>query len=152
MSASDIAQAAINVVSDPCLGDIAGLLNRLHALESDPNAPSTPVTPSLGIGLCKVVTPLKTVVYLRENPILGVAAVVGFLGVFVGIGYKIGKGRTFSKLSGLGDPWHDYFAQGVDDANKGTNSEPSNRYRQAYRSGHAYAMSRKAGGRRVIDV
>lgn len=92
-TASDAAQGFINVVADPCLPTVGGLLFELHKLESDPNAPDEPVQASLGIGLCKVVPALKGVVYLRKNPIVAALGIAGFLGIFVGIGYKMGSRR-----------------------------------------------------------
>jgi hypothetical protein len=92
-TAADAAQGFLNVVADPCLPQVGQLLFRLHELEAtpdDPTQPPKPVQASLGIGLCKVVTPLKAVVFLRENPVIGVAAIAGFFGIFVGIGYRLG--------------------------------------------------------------
>jgi len=150
-TASDAAQGFINVVADPCLPTVGGLLFELHKLESDPNAPSEPVTASLGIGLCKIVKPLQGVVYLRKNPIVAVAGIAAFLGIFVGIGYKMGNRRTLGKLGSLGDPWHDYFAKGADDARGNQRREPDNKFRHAYRAGHNYVTSRTPG-KKVIDV
>lgn len=87
-SASDAAQGALNVVIDPCLLNVAGLLNELHKAEA---ASGGPTQAAPGIGLCKVVKPLEFVVFVRNNPIVGWGMIAGFLGIFVGIGYKIGK-------------------------------------------------------------
>lgn len=92
--ATDAVQGFVNVVADPCLPTVGQLLKRLHDAGVDPNAPSTPTVASLGIGLCKVVTPLKAVVYIRENPLIGVLGIAGFLGIFVGIGYRMGERRV----------------------------------------------------------
>ncbi len=94
-SATDAAQGFLNVVTDPCLPTVGQLLLRLHELEAkSAEANNTPVQPSIGIGLCKVVTPLKAVVFIRENPIVGAIGIAGFLGVFVGIGYRLGSRKA----------------------------------------------------------
>lgn len=93
-SVTDVAQAALNVVVDPCLPDVAIAINRLSAAEANtPGLPSTPTQAKLGIGLCKALPLINGVVYLRENPIVAVAGLAGFLGIFVYAGYKIGIKR-----------------------------------------------------------
>jgi len=90
-AASDAAQGALNVVTDPCLFTVGQLLHRLNAAEQPSNAPTVA---TLGIGLCKVVPVIRAVVYLRERPWVAAAGIAGFLGLFVGIGYRIGQRRS----------------------------------------------------------
>lgn len=92
---TDIAQAGLNVVSDPCLGTVAGLLNQLHEAEAD----AGPVEATIGIGLCKAVGPLRVIVWARQNPwIFAIVAgsIVGGIGY---AGYRVGK-RIHSGRSG----------------------------------------------------
>lgn len=89
-STTDAVQGFLNVVVDPCLRDVGGLLQKLHSFESS-SGDSGPTQAKLGIGLCKVVPALRGVVFVRENPVVGWALVAGFLGIFVGIGYRLGK-------------------------------------------------------------
>lgn len=93
-STQDAIQGALNVVTDPCLGDVARLLHRLHELEQKPGEIPTPVEATPGIGLCKAVGPIKAVIFLREKPLVGAALIAGFLGIFVGIGYKYGRRKA----------------------------------------------------------
>jgi hypothetical protein len=93
VSASDAAQGFLNVLTDPCLKDVGGLLLQLHQTETS----DEPTQATLGIGLCKVVTPLKAVVYIKQNPIIGGALIAGFLGIFVAIGYRVGVNRTLAR-------------------------------------------------------
>lgn len=87
---TDAASAVATIATDPCLPQITGLVNRLHASEQTPARPGQPASSTPGIGLCKAVRPLRTVVWLKEKPWripVVVGGVVGFLflaGVAVG--------------------------------------------------------------------
>lgn len=98
---TDVALAAASVVQDPCLYDVATLLLKLNQLEQQPvvkvpTLPGAPVPPPpppvKGIGLCKAVGPLKAVVYVRQNPLVGIAAAAGIVGAIFALGYLAGKG------------------------------------------------------------
>ncbi len=99
---TDVLTAAQSVVTDPCLLQVAQQVGRLHELEQSPLLPGGtpgPVTAVQGIGLCKAVTPLNVVIWVRERPWvvpLGAAALIGGL---VGIGYLIGSGKKRSGTS-----------------------------------------------------
>jgi uncharacterized membrane-anchored protein YitT (DUF2179 family) len=69
------------------LRDVGGLLFQLHTAGADDG----PTQAQLGIGLCSVVGPLRFVVFLKRNPIVAAGFGAAFLGLFVGIGYKLGK-------------------------------------------------------------
>ena len=94
---TDIATAAKSVVEDPCLGAVTALMLRLNQLEQAPlipiktGVPQPPPPPVKGIGLCKAVTPLKAVVYVRERPWILPLGVIGVVGALVGTGYLLGK-------------------------------------------------------------
>lgn len=93
---TDIATAARSVVEDPCLGQVTAMLLHLHKLEQAPvipGAPAPPAPPIKGIGLCKAVTPLKAVVWARENRWAAPLVAVGVVGGLIGVGYLIGKRR-----------------------------------------------------------
>ena len=87
---TDVIQGALNVAVDPCLTEVVRLALQLRPA-SDPNVPSTPTQASLGIGLCKVVPGLRAIVFIKANPIVGYGLIAGFLGIFVGIGYRLGQ-------------------------------------------------------------
>lgn len=91
---TDIATAAKSVVEDPCLGQVTAMLLYLHKLEQPVvpvGVPKPPVPPVKGIGLCKAVTPLKAVVWVRERPWVVPLGVLGIVGGLVGVGYVMGK-------------------------------------------------------------
>jgi hypothetical protein len=84
VSITTIADAALHVVSDPCLMDVATRLEMLHDLEqgpTDPNAPPKPIDLTPGIGLCKAVPALDAIIFFRQRPwvflLLGAATVGG---------------------------------------------------------------------------
>jgi len=100
-TAGDVLSAATNVVTDPCLGQVAKLVLDLHYAQAGsptPTKPGTPISglgaltvpPPAGIGLCKAVQPLTIAVWVARRPwvvpVGGIALVVGL----VGLGYAIG--------------------------------------------------------------
>lgn len=104
-TASDVAQSIINVGSDPCLATVAQQLNDLHLLES--SGDNGPTQASAGIGLCYAVTPLKFLVWARQNPWVFLAfagSVVGGIGY---VGYRVGKRIHGGKdMAGFQDAYH----------------------------------------------
>lgn len=89
--AADAAPIAFEIVRDPALPGVARLIGELHALEQ-PTGPSgipipgAPIVP--GIGLRRLVLPLKGYVAYRRNPIV-VGALV--LGLVFGIPFMLGR-------------------------------------------------------------
>jgi hypothetical protein len=83
----DVASAALNVVSDPCLIEVATLVNRLHISDSGPTGASGP-----GIGLCSAVKPLRAVAYVSERPWIIPLGIGSVMALLVGVGYMLGKG------------------------------------------------------------
>lgn len=79
------ATAVSNVVRDPYLPETTQLLMRLHQLEQPKTGTSAPAVQ--GIGLNRVVGPLRLYVKARENPFVLAAAVAG---IFL-VPYWIGK-------------------------------------------------------------
>lgn len=91
---TDIAAAAKSVVEDPCLGQVSAMLLHLHKLEQAPPVPGVPTAPAApvkGIGLCKAVTPLRAVIWVRERPWIAAVTALGVFGGLVGVGYLIGR-------------------------------------------------------------
>lgn len=88
---TSVLSAAQNVVSDPCLGQVADLALQLHTAEQPGTAaPGSPGTP--GIGLCSAVMPLQVLVWVRQNPWSAVAASIIVIGGLMGIGYNMAGG------------------------------------------------------------
>lgn len=89
---SDVLSAGVNVAQDPCLTEVAKLTIQLHTLEQPKAVGATaPASTEKGIGLCRVVTPLRAYVWTRKHPWsvpLGAVAVIGGL---VGLGYVMGR-------------------------------------------------------------
>jgi hypothetical protein len=91
MSASSVAMAALNVATDPCLGVIADQLNQLHESEVEAAGPDATVPETLGIGLCKVVTPLKVVIWAKKNPWIFAVLAGGVVATIYTVGYRSGR-------------------------------------------------------------
>lgn len=93
----DVLGAASNVVQDPCLGQVAGMVLQLHDLDQqslNPFAPRVPTQPpSAGIGLCSAVTPLSYVIWIKSNPAVAAAGILGVVALLVGVGYSLGRNR-----------------------------------------------------------
>lgn len=96
---SDVATAAAKVITDPCLYQVTQLIEQLHEAEQAPKIlgvptgkkPTAPPKPVPGIGLCKAVTPLKAVIWVRKRPWIIPVAGIGVVGLLVGIGYLMGR-------------------------------------------------------------
>ncbi len=87
-----VASAAVAVVGDPCLPEVANLVLRLHASEQpSPRAGQPPAAPVKGIGLCSAVKPLRAVVWVKEQPSRGVAIAAGVVGAIFLVGYATGR-------------------------------------------------------------
>ena len=92
-TAGDVANAILNVIEDPALPEVARILNRFHQLEqSAPKKPgsSAPST-TKGIGLKRVVGPMRALLWLRENPAALVAGAVAVVAVPALLGYAVGR-------------------------------------------------------------
>lgn len=89
----DVITATKLIIEDPALPRIAGLVEELHGLEqSSPSKPGRPSRPSVpGIGLKRVVTPLRLYTVGKERPVLGYAMLGGILAAPVLLGYILGK-------------------------------------------------------------
>jgi hypothetical protein len=88
--ASGALSAATTILEDPSLPEVTGLVLRLHSLEP-PSRPGGP--PSKGIGLNKVVKPLRAYVRFREKPWLGYLVLACTFAVPAMLGYAAGKKR-----------------------------------------------------------
>ncbi len=90
------ADAVRYIIEDPALPKITGLIIELQKIEQ-PRRTTTTTTPTPprvpGIGLNKLVTPLKGFVYIRRNPLAGYALLGGILSVPFPIGYLVGRRR-----------------------------------------------------------
>jgi hypothetical protein len=100
---------AVNVTQDPCFLQVVDLVRQLHVAEQPRGGlrglgsyrvPGR-ATRGMGyiamgdvpgIGLCRVVTPLKIYVATRKNPYIIPLAIAGILGVPFFLGYLFGKG------------------------------------------------------------
>lgn len=84
---------AVHVLEDPALPQVIQSVKELHAVEQ--KRPSTAVRTSTGkvpgIGLSKLVVPIKTAVMIRKNPIIGVGLVLLVLGLPFALGYALAK-------------------------------------------------------------
>lgn len=91
MSAASIATSVLNVASDPCLYTVADQLNQLHESEVEAAGPDATVPETLGIGLCKVVGPLKVVIWAKKNPWIFAVAAGGIVATIFTAGYRYGQ-------------------------------------------------------------
>lgn len=83
-----VLNAVTAITTDPALPTVANLVMELRSLEAKGD---TTVSTQPGIGLKRIVTPLRYYVTYRRNPILGYAAVAAILGLPFLLGYKMGK-------------------------------------------------------------
>lgn len=77
-------QAASKIVEDPALPEVTRLVLKLHSLQrsSAPTRPGAPApAPARGIGLAKIVPPLRAYVYAEENWWVKPAAIAAILAV-----------------------------------------------------------------------
>lgn len=103
--AKDIAKAAkptvnavLQIVEDPYLPETACEIVRLSNLEAGKSAgpPCKRTDPALasskkGVGLRHAVGPLRAYITVRQEPWIGVAAVVGIVGGIFYLGYHFGR-------------------------------------------------------------
>ena len=99
-SISDVANAAVKIVEDPCLGQVASLVLELHAATPAVTAPGAPKPPpgptpppKKGIGLCTAVKPLQAAIYVRKRPWILPVGGLAVVGGLVAVGYLLGRGR-----------------------------------------------------------
>lgn len=93
-------QAVSKIVEDPALPEVTCHVLRLNKVTEGQN-PGLPCTRKVytlaekrkGVGLARVVTPLRAAVWARQNPLLAGAIGVASVGALVGLGYYLGKGR-----------------------------------------------------------
>jgi hypothetical protein len=93
-------QAASKVIQDPALPEITCNILRLNRVieGKTPGPPCTkqrytPAQKKRGVGLHLAVAPLRAAVWARSNPALAIGVGVGAVGLLVGIGYWLGKGK-----------------------------------------------------------
>lgn len=86
-----VGDAATNIVSDPCLLQVSQLVNSLHTGGEAPSDGTASGDGQPGIGLCSAVTPLTFVVWASQHKLIVGLGAAAFLGLFVGVGYKLGK-------------------------------------------------------------
>ena len=88
---TDVLSAGVNVARDPCLSEVARLTLQLHALEPAAKPLAAPAVTEPGIGLCRVVKPLRAYVWTRVHPWSVPVGVVAILGGLIGLGYVMGR-------------------------------------------------------------
>jgi hypothetical protein len=90
----DVADAAVRVVTDPCLTQVAGLVLRLNKLEQPSSSSGGPPSPPVkGIGLCKAVPAIKGIVWVRERPWVLPVGAFAIVGGLIALGYAMGRDR-----------------------------------------------------------
>lgn len=93
------AEAATKVARDPGLPEVTCNVLRLNRItEGLPPGPPcarrryTAAEKRRGIGLAKMVAPLRGAVWARQHPAQSIAIGVGVIGALVGLGYWWGRG------------------------------------------------------------
>lgn len=90
------------VLDDPAMPQVVERIKILAAIEAArPKPPGTVVTASMpgagaGVGLHQAILPLDALIYVRRNPWALPVGVAAFLGIFVGLGYMLGKRKATS--------------------------------------------------------
>lgn len=89
--AGGILDSAKVILEDPALPEITGYILELSQLEQ--RAPKKGGAPSKtkGVGLKRIVVPLKYYVAYRKNPLIGYIALAAILGLPFMLGYLLGK-------------------------------------------------------------
>jgi hypothetical protein len=86
--------SALDVAGDPYLPEIICRVQELHAIKSNlprPLCPSTPLGLPGGVGLGRVVLPLRAFVFAEANPWAYAVAAAAIVGVPMWIGYELGR-------------------------------------------------------------
>jgi len=81
-----VTTAAYDILTDPALPQVADLVNKIKATEP-PGKPGQ----KAGVGLKRLVPPLKMYLAYRKNPALGMMALVAVLAIPFTLGYILGK-------------------------------------------------------------
>ena len=96
-------RAASKVIEDPALPEVACHILRLnrvsagqHPGPSCPRKVYTALQKRKGVGLSSITKPLRAAVWARQNPAVSIGIGLGVIGIFVGVGYWIGKGSRKS--------------------------------------------------------
>lgn len=80
------------ILDDPALPEVTSLILKLNKLEQKkPKMGGPPVPVTKGIGLHRVVKPLRLYVKTREQPVLGYVIIAAAVGIPFMLGYLIGK-------------------------------------------------------------
>ena len=96
---TDVLNAAVQIVEDPHLSEVACHVLRLAAIQEGriPGPKCTRVPTNFattkGIGLRYAVVPLRTFVAAREHPWVGVVTGAGVVLGLIGLGYVLGRRR-----------------------------------------------------------
>jgi hypothetical protein len=91
---ADVATVAFKVTSDPALPEVVRLVTEIKTLTTSkgPSKPSAPSTEP-GIGLSKIVTPLRGFVAYKKHPWIGPAFAGGIVLTIFALGVMAGKAR-----------------------------------------------------------
>ncbi len=87
----NILSSGANVLQDPALPAVVGLVAELKSIEVSKGVPGAASQP--GIGLRAAVSPLSLFVVHKKNPWLAPVAVLAILGIPFFVGYNLGKSR-----------------------------------------------------------
>lgn len=80
--------AAKQILDDPALPQVTGIVMDLHKLEQKPGQPTTP-----GIGLKRVVKPFMFYYYTRKNSWVLPVVAIALIGIPFFLGFQVGKRR-----------------------------------------------------------
>ncbi len=92
---ADVAKAGAELSTDPYLPETVCRLRQVKAIKNNEAPPPCVETePGLagGVGLRKVIRPLRAFVFAEQHPWVYALAVAAAVGVPVWIGYEIGRG------------------------------------------------------------
>lgn len=96
ISASDLKLGA-DFATDPALKEFMCLAKRArHVFKGQQAGPSCPRfsyttrQKDQGVGLHKILEPMRAATWAREHPVQSIAIGLGVVGLFVGIGYYLG--------------------------------------------------------------
>jgi hypothetical protein len=90
---TDVASMALRVAGDPALPTVVSLVTEIKGLTSSSSSSSSSVPSGPGIGLSKIVTPLRGFVAYKKHPWIAPALIGGTVLIIFSLGVAAGRAK-----------------------------------------------------------